>query len=191
MLALCAASASERSVGHAFVVQYCGEFESYAAVMAVIRCPEIVTVSVSVPYRSLDDALYVPSRGPVAVGVGFGVTVGFDVDFVDGAVGRAEADGFADAWPPADGAAAGLDPPADAPGGGITVAASGPETAVAEAAPEAAKDALPNLAPTSRPAPVRVPRTTAVARRKSNPSPRTRMDPCECACAGCGVASKP
>jgi hypothetical protein len=69
MSALCAASASERRVGHAFVVQYCGEPESYAAAMSVIRCPEIVTVSVRVPYRSLDDALSVPSRGPVAVGV--------------------------------------------------------------------------------------------------------------------------
>lgn len=98
MSALCAVSASERRVGHAFVVQYCGEFESYAAVMSAIRCPEIVTVSVKVPYRSLDDALYVPSRGPVGVDVGFGAAVGFDVVFVDEAVGWAEeADGFTEA----------------------------------------------------------------------------------------------
>jgi len=90
MLALCAASASERRVGHAFVVQYCGELESYAAVIAVIRCPEIVTVSVRVPYRSLDDALYVPSRGPLGVGFGVGVAVGFGVDFVGGGVERPE-----------------------------------------------------------------------------------------------------
>jgi len=95
MLALCAASASERSVGQAFVVQYCGEPELYAAVMAVIRCPEIVTVSVSVPYRSLDDALYAPSRGPVGVGFGVGVAVGVDV--VGRAVGCPEdGDGIAD-----------------------------------------------------------------------------------------------
>jgi hypothetical protein len=95
MLALCAASASDRSLGHACVVQYCGEFESYAAVMAVIRCEEIVTVSVRVPYRSLDDALYVPSRGPLGVGFGVGVGVGFGVDFVGGGVVRPEVgDGF-------------------------------------------------------------------------------------------------
>lgn len=95
MLALCAESASDRSLGHACVVQYCGEFESYAAVMAVIRCEEIVTVSVRVPYRSLDDALYVPSRGPLGVGFGVGVGFGFGVDFVGGGVVRPEVgDGF-------------------------------------------------------------------------------------------------
>ena len=189
MLALCAASASERSVGHAFVVQYCGEFELYAAVMAVIRCPEIVTVSVRVPYRSLDEALYVPSRGPAGVGFGVEVAVGFGVDFVGGGVGWPEfGDGFVDTGVRADGATAVAEPPADPPGSGMAVVPSGPETAVAVAPPEAANDALPTLAPTSRPAPVRVPRTTAVARRKSNSSPRTRTDPCECAYAGCAVA---
>ncbi len=65
--------------------------------MAVIRCPDIETVNVRVPYRSLDDALYVPSRGPVGVGLGVGAAGGFDVDFVDGAVGCAEgAVGFGD-----------------------------------------------------------------------------------------------
>jgi hypothetical protein len=49
MLALWAARASERRVGHAFGLQYSGDPELYAAVMAVMRCPEIDTVSVKVP----------------------------------------------------------------------------------------------------------------------------------------------
>ena len=109
--------------------------------MAVIRCPDIDTVNVRVPYCSLDDALYVPSRGPVGVCLGVGAAVGFEVDFVDAA--GVCAVGSADAWTRGGGVTAVAEPRVDSPGSALPFSPGGPATTVAVAAPDGANGALP------------------------------------------------